>query len=97
MSTYKTPKGNVVEVNWRNHESKGPADVDYLLDQVDAFVDATRASRNDIDNISVVYHVTKNKPRVVKSAAVQLPPEKKSVVKKAIEKVTGKKKTTKKK
>jgi len=96
MSTYKTPKGNTVDINWRNHNNTAPGDIDYLLDQVDAFVDATRASRNQIDNIAVVYNVTKNRPRKVKPAPKEDPPEK-STVTKLFEKVTGKKTASKKK
>ena len=92
MSTHKTSKGNIVEINWRNHNSEGKKDIDYLLDQVDNFVDATRAYKPEIDNIAIVHHVTKNKPKVVKVNIPVKPPTivKKKVVKKAVKKVTKK-------
>lgn len=67
MSTHKTPKGNTVEINWRNHNTTGKKDRDYLLDEVDKFVDATRAYKGEVDSIAIIHHVTKNKVSIEKS------------------------------
>ena len=89
MSRYTTPKSRAVEINWLGHDSKGIKDIDYLLDEVDKFADATKGYLAEIDKIAIVYHETKNK-RKIKTPAKPQTSVKKAAVIRAVEKVSKK-------